>query len=137
MGDTAVFGAAEECWHPGCFSCHHCNELLIDLIYFVHESKIYCGRHHAELIKPRCAGCDEVGEGRWEGGGGRKRKGGREGGGRREGEGGRKGSINVRDWEINSFGPIKLHCHIVYADWPAKSGYGCRPLALPSAYPVP
>ena len=63
MGDIAVFGAAEECWHPGCFSCYHCNELLIDLIYFVHESKIYCGRHHAELIKPRCAGCDEVGEG--------------------------------------------------------------------------
>ena len=62
VGDTAVFGAAEECWHPGCFSCHQCKELLIDLIYFVHESKIYCGRHHAELIKPRCAGCDEVGE---------------------------------------------------------------------------
>jgi hypothetical protein len=32
------------------------------LIYFHHDDthKVYCGRHHAELLKPRCAGCDEV-----------------------------------------------------------------------------
>lgn len=23
-------------------------------------SSVFCGRHHAELCKPRCAGCDEV-----------------------------------------------------------------------------
>jgi hypothetical protein len=55
--------------------------LLVDLIYFYHEKdeKVYCGRHHAEKIKPRCAACDEVREGRREGGEGGE-------GGRGEGE---------------------------------------------------
>lgn len=48
------------CWHPACFACSTCNELLVDLIYFYHEGKIHCGRHHAELLKPRCSACDEV-----------------------------------------------------------------------------
>ncbi|XP_046808531.1 prickle planar cell polarity protein 3-like [Lucilia cuprina] len=46
-------------WHPRCFTCNTCNELLVDLTYCVHEDKIYCERHYAELLKPRCAGCDE------------------------------------------------------------------------------
>lgn len=37
-----------------------CNELLVDLIYFYQDGKIYCGRHHAERLKPRCTACDEV-----------------------------------------------------------------------------
>ena len=50
------------CWHPVCFTCCQCNELLSELIYFWEEKqrKLYCGRHHAEQIKPRCAACDEV-----------------------------------------------------------------------------
>ncbi|XP_065667450.1 testin isoform X2 [Hydra vulgaris] len=48
------------CWHPQCFKCCVDDELLIDLIYFVHEKKIYCGRHWAEQIKPRCHGCEEL-----------------------------------------------------------------------------
>lgn len=48
------------CWHPPCFICTVCNELLVDLIYFYQDGKIYCGRHHAECLKPRCAACDEV-----------------------------------------------------------------------------
>jgi prickle len=50
------------CWHPACFTCTDCNELLVDLIHFYHskDSKVYCGRHHAEKIKPRCAACDEL-----------------------------------------------------------------------------
>ncbi|CAI8056185.1 Prickle planar cell polarity protein 3 [Geodia barretti] len=49
-------------WHPACFTCNDCNELLVDLIYFYHEGdgKVYCGRHHAQKIKPRCAACDEL-----------------------------------------------------------------------------
>lgn len=47
-------------WHPGCFACSTCSELLVDLIYFYHEGKIHCGRHHAELLKPRCSACDEI-----------------------------------------------------------------------------
>ncbi|XP_074125665.1 prickle-like protein 1 [Sminthopsis crassicaudata] len=47
-------------WHPSCFVCFTCNELLVDLIYFYQDGKIYCGRHHAELLKPRCSACDEI-----------------------------------------------------------------------------
>uniref|UniRef100_A0AAV2KYC1 Prickle-like protein 1 n=1 Tax=Knipowitschia caucasica TaxID=637954 RepID=A0AAV2KYC1_KNICA len=47
-------------WHPACFACSTCSELLVDLIYFSHEGKIHCGRHHAELLKPRCSACDEI-----------------------------------------------------------------------------
>lgn len=47
-------------WHPQCFVCTECSNLLVDLIYFKHKSDVYCGRHHAEQIKPRCAKCDEV-----------------------------------------------------------------------------
>lgn len=48
------------CWHPACFTCSTCRELLVDLIYFYHDGKVHCGRHHAELLKPRCSACDEV-----------------------------------------------------------------------------
>ncbi|XP_059476273.1 protein prickle-like isoform X2 [Neocloeon triangulifer] len=47
-------------WHPACFTCCVCNELLVDLIYFHREGKLYCGRHHAETLKPRCSACDEI-----------------------------------------------------------------------------
>ncbi|XP_034031985.1 LOW QUALITY PROTEIN: prickle-like protein 1a [Thalassophryne amazonica] len=47
-------------WHPACFTCSTCNEVLVDLIYFYHDGKIHCGRHHAELLKPRCSACDEI-----------------------------------------------------------------------------
>ena len=29
-------------------------------IYFYKDGNVFCGRHHAETVKPRCAGCDEV-----------------------------------------------------------------------------
>ncbi|XP_066525859.1 prickle-like protein 1b isoform X2 [Hoplias malabaricus] len=62
-GEMAVFASRAGsglCWHPACFSCSTCHELLVDLIYFYHNGKIYCGRHHAELLKPRCSACDEI-----------------------------------------------------------------------------
>ncbi|XP_074140281.1 prickle-like protein 2 isoform X2 [Sminthopsis crassicaudata] len=62
-GDIAVFASRAGhgvCWHPSCFMCTVCNELLVDLIYFYQDGKMYCGRHHAECLKPRCAACDEI-----------------------------------------------------------------------------
>lgn len=64
-GSIGIFAAragSEACWHPGCFTCACCNELLVDLIYFYNaaDDKVYCGRHHAELFKPRCPACDEI-----------------------------------------------------------------------------
>nr|XP_032626032.1 prickle planar cell polarity protein 3-like isoform X1 [Chelonoidis abingdonii] len=62
-GDIAVFASRAghgACWHPQCFQCTTCQELLVDLIYFYQEGKVYCGRHHAEHLKPRCQACDEI-----------------------------------------------------------------------------
>ena len=64
-GDVGVFAdraGPNKCWHPACFTCSDCGELLVDLIYFFNDKddKVYCGRHHAEKLKPRCAACDEV-----------------------------------------------------------------------------
>ena len=62
-GEIAVFASRageNKCWHPGCFVCCQCNELLVDLIYFYKDGNIFCGRHYAESYKPRCAACDEV-----------------------------------------------------------------------------
>ncbi|VDM37203.1 unnamed protein product [Toxocara canis] len=47
-------------WHPQCFVCTECENLLVDLVYFKHGADVFCGRHHAEQIKPRCAKCDEL-----------------------------------------------------------------------------
>ncbi|MGH0133167.1 UNVERIFIED_CONTAM: hypothetical protein FKN15_013632 [Acipenser sinensis] len=61
-GEIAVFASRagpQLCWHPACFVCSTCNEHLVDLIYFYQDGKIHCGRHHAELLKPRCSACDE------------------------------------------------------------------------------
>ncbi|KAJ8669112.1 hypothetical protein QAD02_000371 [Eretmocerus hayati] len=47
-------------YHPACFRCSQCKELLVDLAYCVHDDALYCERHYAEQLKPRCAACDEV-----------------------------------------------------------------------------
>ncbi|XP_052755714.1 protein espinas-like [Galleria mellonella] len=47
-------------WHPACFVCSTCQELLVDLVYFWKDGLLYCGRHHAEKLKPRCSACDEI-----------------------------------------------------------------------------
>ncbi|KAM9831979.1 prickle-like protein 1b [Neosynchiropus ocellatus] len=62
-GDVAVFASRagpRVCWHPACFTCATCQELLVDLIYFFQSGSLLCGRHHAELLKPRCSSCDEI-----------------------------------------------------------------------------
>lgn len=48
-------------WHPKCFVCFSCNELLADLVYFLHKGNIYCARDFAAILKiPRCKACDEL-----------------------------------------------------------------------------
>ncbi|XP_035307054.1 prickle-like protein 4 isoform X3 [Cricetulus griseus] len=37
-----------------------CGQALINLIYFYHDGHLYCGRHHAELLRPRCPACDQL-----------------------------------------------------------------------------
>ncbi|KAK2838361.1 hypothetical protein Q7C36_013175 [Tachysurus vachellii] len=62
-GDPAVYAERagyDKLWHPGCFVCCTCNELLVDMIYFWKKGKLYCGRHYGDSEKPRCGGCDEL-----------------------------------------------------------------------------
>ncbi|KAK0174273.1 hypothetical protein PV327_011046 [Microctonus hyperodae] len=63
VGDVVVTAdkANDAAWHPGCFACCTCNELLVDLVYFYYEGKLYCARDLASLMKiPRCFACDEL-----------------------------------------------------------------------------
>lgn len=51
----------EVAWHPQCFTCHTCGDLLADLVYFYHSGNIYCGRDLANILNiPRCHACDEL-----------------------------------------------------------------------------
>ena len=64
-------------FHPACFTCSACKELLgeisapsvwlyqdycvaVDLTYCVYKDQVYCERHYAEKMKPRCGTCDEL-----------------------------------------------------------------------------
>ncbi|XP_036332992.1 testin [Rhagoletis pomonella] len=64
LGDVAVKAeraGKEIAWHPECFKCYTCRELLADLVYFFHGGQVYCGRDLAINLKiPRCKACDEL-----------------------------------------------------------------------------
>ncbi|CAM9963746.1 unnamed protein product [Lampetra fluviatilis] len=63
QGDPAVFAeraGSQHLWHPGCFCCSACDEILVDLVYFWKRGKLYCGRHYCDTERPRCGGCDEL-----------------------------------------------------------------------------
>lgn len=60
LGVIAPKFGEQVAWHCACFTCDTCHELLVDLTYCVKDGKIFCERHYAEQIKPRCAACDEV-----------------------------------------------------------------------------
>jgi hypothetical protein len=62
-GDLVVYApkfGKDVCWHPACFMCSTCEELLVDLVYGCHAKHLLCERHYAEKIRPRCPSCDEV-----------------------------------------------------------------------------
>jgi len=52
--------ASKSTWHAACFKCCTCQQLLVDLCYCYKAGNVYCERHYAELIQPRCRACDEV-----------------------------------------------------------------------------
>jgi len=63
-GEIAVFAeraGRNKCWHPACFSCNKCGEMLEDLLYFYKNGALFCARDFASLMNiPRCAACDEL-----------------------------------------------------------------------------
>lgn len=46
-------------YHPACFRCTTCKELLAGLQVFIKDGGIYCERHFSDLYKARCFACDE------------------------------------------------------------------------------
>lgn len=44
-------------WHPGCFRCTICNELLEHVSSYEHEGKPYCHLDYHEAFAPRCFHC--------------------------------------------------------------------------------
>ena len=63
-GEVAIFAeraGRDKCWHPTCFSCSECGEILEDLLYYYSYGQLFCGRHFATKMNiPRCAACDEL-----------------------------------------------------------------------------
>ena len=63
-GEIAIFAeraGRNKCWHPACFSCVTCGEMLEDLLYFFSDGQLFCARDFASLMNiPRCAACDEL-----------------------------------------------------------------------------
>jgi hypothetical protein len=57
---SAPKAGEDKLWHAACFTCFTCQELLVDLCYCFKDGNIYCERHYAETVRPRCAACDEV-----------------------------------------------------------------------------
>lgn len=60
VGVITDHGQPNEVWHPGCFRCDICHQLLVDMLYFFRDGQYFCGRHYGEKIYPRCSGCDEL-----------------------------------------------------------------------------
>ncbi|XP_045764707.1 testin isoform X2 [Maniola jurtina] len=50
----------EAFYHPACFTCSECDELLVELAYCALDGRLYCVRHYGERLKPRCHSCDEL-----------------------------------------------------------------------------
>ncbi|KAG1720052.1 hypothetical protein EDB19DRAFT_1779580 [Suillus lakei] len=52
-----IVSAMGQRWHPGCFRCSACNELLEHVSSFEHEGKPYCHLDYHENFAPRCFHC--------------------------------------------------------------------------------
>ena len=60
-GSLAIFSDVTDCaWHPDCFRCDECDELLAELIHCYDDGAVFCVRHFGELEYQRCNGCDQV-----------------------------------------------------------------------------
>ncbi|KAL7677165.1 hypothetical protein ACOME3_003409 [Neoechinorhynchus agilis] len=47
-------------WHPHCFKCRKCSDLLADLAYCRIGFSLYCVRHFNDNLRSRCYTCDEI-----------------------------------------------------------------------------
>jgi len=47
-------------WHPEHFTCHICNDMLVDGQYYEESGKAYCQEHFIQLFGKYCIGCNQV-----------------------------------------------------------------------------
>ncbi|KAG1753633.1 uncharacterized protein EDB91DRAFT_409256 [Suillus paluster] len=52
-----IVSAMGQRWHPACFCCSACNELLEHVSSYEHEGKPYCHLDYHENFAPRCYHC--------------------------------------------------------------------------------
>ncbi|KAI8976723.1 hypothetical protein BD414DRAFT_580425 [Trametes punicea] len=52
-----IVSAMDMRWHPGCFRCCVCDELLENLSSYAHEGRPYCHLDYHERFAPRCYHC--------------------------------------------------------------------------------
>ncbi|KAI0981834.1 hypothetical protein GJ496_002722, partial [Pomphorhynchus laevis] len=46
-------------WHPDCFRCRKCKNVLVDYAYCHIGFNLYCIRHFNDITSHRCYDCDE------------------------------------------------------------------------------
>ncbi|KAI0819939.1 hypothetical protein BC628DRAFT_949533 [Trametes gibbosa] len=52
-----IVSAMDMRWHPGCFRCCVCDELLENLSSYAHDGRPYCHLDYHERFAPRCYHC--------------------------------------------------------------------------------
>lgn len=52
-----VVQAINQSFHPACFACNHCKELLEHVAFYEHDGKAYCHFDYHELFSLRCFHC--------------------------------------------------------------------------------
>ncbi|KAI0642656.1 hypothetical protein C8Q79DRAFT_983257 [Trametes meyenii] len=52
-----IVSAMDMRWHPGCFRCCVCDELLENLSSYAHDGRPYCHLDYHEKFAPRCYHC--------------------------------------------------------------------------------
>ncbi|KAI1786722.1 hypothetical protein LXA43DRAFT_1032626 [Ganoderma leucocontextum] len=53
-----IVSAMDMRWHPGCFRCCVCDELLENLSSYAHDGRPYCHLDYHEQFAPRCYHCE-------------------------------------------------------------------------------
>ncbi|KAG8901727.1 hypothetical protein FRC01_009755, partial [Tulasnella sp. 417] len=52
-----IVSAMDRRWHPGCFKCSECDELLEHVSSYEHQGKPYCHLDYHDLFAPKCFHC--------------------------------------------------------------------------------
>ncbi|KAG8991424.1 hypothetical protein FRB90_001351 [Tulasnella sp. 427] len=52
-----IVSAMDRRWHPGCFKCSECDELLEHVSSYEHKGRPYCHLDYHDLFAPKCFHC--------------------------------------------------------------------------------